>query len=310
MLTVRPITAGELHAFCQFAATEDRGFAPATPESFESWLADLWSTGQSRPDLCFVAERDGLFIAAIVYWRRDNRYHLEHLRLPAECDADLVELLRQSLAAIGTLGGSGAWAQNVSLAPDEPSSARLTAALTAIGFKQTRQRLQMSCPTDSTMPIPTDCIFRSLPDFGQSPFLAVWAEALADSLDVGFARDRIRLGPAEHAARSFASAQTMKHDPATWEIACDAAGSPKGVVIPGRIGSEPVIYFYGVLPAHRCKGVGRVLLLRGIQSLANTGAQSVRVDVDIANTPSVRAILSAGFQQVRAYSWYELEMGQ
>src|SRR4051812_26526083 len=96
-ILVRSISRNELHEFACFAAGEDRGFAPRSPAEFETWLQQLWDDGQSSPELCFVVTEGGETRGAIVYWKRGNGVHVEHVRFPSDDESLLVLLLRETL---------------------------------------------------------------------------------------------------------------------------------------------------------------------------------------------------------------------
>ena len=306
LLNVRPITADEVTAFSLFAACEDRGFAPANATQFEQWLQDLWAKGRSSPERCWVAERGDRYTAAAVYWRKENRYHIEHYHPSDDGSRDERELLARSIHDIRITGGSGVWAEIVSPPMSELDAASFAARLNEMGFIRTRHRLRFRRPALADDVPDAKLAYRTCADLGRTAYIEAWAQVSAESLDHDIAKAQNEGSAPANAATAFANAQGTQNGSRHWEVAYLPDGALVGLVAPGLVQNEPVIHFYGVVPAFRRKGFGRQMLIRGIRSLAASGAESVRLDVDAANEPSVRTIRACGFQQVRSYSWYDL----
>jgi len=305
MFHVRQITASELVRFSRFAACEDRGFAPATAHEFQQWLQGLWASGRSGPECCWVAEREGRYTAAVVYWRDGKRYHIEHVRRCEDGSTDDYELLAQSTQGLCVTDGTGVWAEVVSPPMAELMAVAFGAALSHIGFHRVRHRLRFrrSAPVEAALE--PSIVFRSFVESGETAFVQTWAAVSALSLDqeISKAQD---LGVLQaHVAKAFDEARGDKNDTRHFDLAYLPDGTVAGLVAAGIIRDEAVIHFYGVIPGLRGRGLGRDLLMHGVRSLAIAGAESVRLDADAANAPSVRIIRVCGFKQVRSYSWYE-----
>jgi len=91
-----------------------------------------------------------------------------------------------------------------------------------------------------------------------------------------------------------------------WQAALDDAGERLGFVLPvlfkeparGREGRpEGTVFYMGVLPAHRSRGVGAQLLAHAMRTFAAAGCWRVFCDTSARNEPMMRAFRSAGFQQ-------------
>jgi|GEM_PF-2720744 len=308
LTTIRHIDAGELRAFAEFAACEDRGFAPAAPAEFETWLKSLWQSGHSSPSKCFLAETDGEPLAAVVYWLRGNRAHAEHMRLPTGAEQLLDRLLTESLSQLRADGIVSVWAELPTPPLREPRGGILAACLERIGFGMGRERLTFLWKTcDGAVESPLRLTFRSLAELGRDAFLAALAEMTADSLDAGIACERETKGPARYAADLFADEVLTRHEDSWWEIGYDHTGDAVGIALAGVVGRQPAVQFVAVHPRHRGQGYSRDLLRRGISKLRSTGAESVRGDVDLANTPMVKAFRAVGFREVRSCRQFEWE---
>jgi len=303
---IRPIVATEITEFARFAAGEDRGFAPTTAVEFESWLRALWTGGRSGPEHCWVAEEDGRYLEALVYWRLDNRYHIEHYRPRKNGGIGDRELLARSIHHLHAGGAAGVWAEIVSPPMGEPAALSFVAALSDMGFKRSLHRLRFRRTGPADGPDDPGLVYRSCTELGHPVFIQAWAEVSAQSLDHEIARAEREGTAMDHAAKAFTDALGDQKDSRHWELAYQPDGALVGLIAPGVFRDEPVIHYYGVAPAFRQKGLGRHLLMRGVRSLLRAGAESVRLDADAGNEPSVRAIRSCGFRQIRSYSRYEL----
>ena len=66
-----------------------------------------------------------------------------------------------------------------------------------------------------------------------------------------------------------------------------------------------VIAMIGVHPERRSSGMGRRILLEGMDYLWRRGVQAVELEVDSANTPARDLYLSVGYRKVGGIVWYE-----
>ena len=66
-----------------------------------------------------------------------------------------------------------------------------------------------------------------------------------------------------------------------------------------------VISMIGVHPEHRGSGMGRRILLEGMEYLWDRGVQAVELEVDSVNTAARELYLSVGYHKVGGIMWYE-----
>ena len=69
--------------------------------------------------------------------------------------------------------------------------------------------------------------------------------------------------------------------------------------------STGVVYMTGVHPDYRGQGVGRGVLLAGMDYLFKQGVQRIELEVDQDNSPARDIYLSVGFRRVGELVWYE-----
>lgn len=119
-----------------------------------------------------------------------------------------------------------------------------------------------------------------------------------DSLDAGTRRGVEQLG-VDGAARSYLSdMDRLPGGREHWLVARDASDAPIGLVIATMHSRpHPLVAFVGVDPAHRGLGYGRMLLDEATQRLVAAGADRVRGDTDLPNTPMVSVFEGCGWRE-------------
>lgn len=90
-------------------------------------------------------------------------------------------------------------------------------------------------------------------------------------------------------------------DPAHWHVAVED-GEVVGFCLGERYGEHGWIQYLGIVPEHRGRGLGRVLLLTGFAGFHDVGVRRVELTVSSANVPAARALYdSAGMTEVLRY---------
>jgi mycothiol synthase len=69
-----------------------------------------------------------------------------------------------------------------------------------------------------------------------------------------------------------------------------------------------LISMVGVAPDYRRRGVGRPVLLAGMEYLRSIGVDDIGLNVDRNNTPAIGLYTSVGFQKVRELNWFEFNV--
>lgn len=75
-----------------------------------------------------------------------------------------------------------------------------------------------------------------------------------------------------------------------------------------KAGAPGKIAMTGVHPVHRSQGLGRIILLAGIDHLKQSGASRVELEVDSMNALATNLYQSVGFQRVGRTLWYEMQI--
>lgn len=95
-----------------------------------------------------------------------------------------------------------------------------------------------------------------------------------------------------------------QNDPALWQIVWDAHGIA-GMCLAEIYGARGVIPELNVRPDWRRRGLGRVLMVRGLRALADRGAQTVRLHTWLENEQRSFDLYAAlGFRTLKQSIWY------
>lgn len=90
-------------------------------------------------------------------------------------------------------------------------------------------------------------------------------------------------------------------DPAHWHVAVQG-DDVVGFCLGERYGEHGWIQYLGIVPEHRGRGLGRLLLLRGLAGFFDDGVRRVELTVSSANVPAARALYdSVGMREVLRY---------
>jgi mycothiol synthase len=69
-----------------------------------------------------------------------------------------------------------------------------------------------------------------------------------------------------------------------------------------------VIWMIGVAPAYRGQGLGKPILMAGMEYLKSRGVGSITLDVDRGNTLAIKLYTSVGFEKALEVHWFEAEL--
>ena len=312
---VRAITPGELRAFSAFSSGPRYTFAPVRPATFEAWLRRYWETGNSCPGWCFVAERDGRYVASVVYEGdvRGRSVHVEHVRLPWR--GGYLELgrclLHESLRLLDAAHGLDYVYGFLKTPPlTERARAARSAFLERAGFTLRRQQLYYVWTLDKGGPPPPrhpgGVSFRSLAEVGGAGWIDADARVRQRSLVPEMAAGARRVGEP-----LFPPGHVLTDEPRFWQLAYDAAGDLIGLVVPKRGGAgEGTIHWIGVVPEQRGRGYVDDLIARGLETLVAAGTERVHAATHVLNTPMHAAFPRTGFRQTETRWWYEFDLSQ
>ena len=157
-------------------------------------------------------------------------------------------------------------------------------------------------------PQPSSLTFRSLSEAGEDAFVDAIARTYAGTRDAWLARNVEELGPARAAREDFDDAKGLEYEPGWWELAYTEAGELAGVIMSTCNRGTAVIYYVGVVPEQRGRGIAAQLVRRGTEHLAAAGVEEIRGDCDHGNVAMVKAFERAGYERFARRRSYRITL--
>ncbi|MGW2588740.1 GNAT family N-acetyltransferase [Streptomyces sp. NPDC001515] len=271
-----------------------------------AYLADLLEKKCTRPEWCLVAEDEGgrLTAATALWTMPGNDVPMALVLLEAPWDEPGLVTGRALLAEAVALGGS-LGATELGHVIDSPAQApqfqtdpeRRAELLRLAGFDLARDGRRFRREAGGELASHDERLtWRSLPDVGREPFLALLTEALPTSADAHLSALVARQGARSAAESLFADMEGFAYEPHWWEVGYAPDGTPAALSLPARNPGSAVIGLVAVAPACRGNGYATAVVARGTRLLVEAGAEEIRGDCDAANTAMVKAFERAGYE--------------
>jgi hypothetical protein len=295
-LTMRPISgADEIDLFCRF------------PYVLNDELRDDLDAGRRRPELLWVALRDGQLAARVGWWARQRDAApllLDILDFDAGSPDGVDIAVRLLQTAIGATIPDGAslpqylryldpnWHED--RAASQAMQSRM-AALQRLGARPLVERLRLEWLAGTPIAPPAGrLIFK--PATNRDELLELLTLTLEGTLDAHSRRDLTR-GSAADVAREQLDGEFPGYlgPREWWRIASLPHGDPVGFVIPTRNSYRAIIAYIGVIPAHRGRGYIDDLLAEGTRILAAQNVPRIGAATDVGNVPMASAFARGGY---------------
>jgi ribosomal protein S18 acetylase RimI-like enzyme len=293
--TIRSISADELEAW---ARIDDR------PDRFlERSIRSRWDSGSSRPEWCFLAERDGRPVGRVAFTADpaasvvpDLEFRIVGLwfdwdHQPLDIGG---ELLRHSLAAVLPPGRQTVDATSNPEYMAYPDLRRALYERAGFGLFQEKEGFLWRRGSDGDHGGENRLVFRSVAEAGEDVLAAVMSRGTQGTLDRNDRYYRDLVGP-EQWGREMLGYLTPDDAP-SWFLASTPGAKPVGYVLlsafdePGRA----TIAHIGVLPEHRGRGYSLDMLRRINGAAIERGFDRILSDVDVENPPMMAAMERAG----------------
>ena len=314
MVVIRSIARSELAAFARL------GGAGASADRLETELAEMWRSGEGRPEWCLLAEVGKLMVGRLamaalpVGCGLDTLEHRLVVPWLADGTEDAEQVVRGLLEASVAALPPGAQTLDARLHAElRPDLAIWRGALESSGFTVFQEKQGFLWTDDQDPPSPTPRLrFRTLAEVGGDAYAAAMARGIAGTLDRndrhyvglcgpdGWGREMLGyLGPG---------------DDTSWLLADDPGGSLVGYVALSAF-DEPdtaTVIHIGVLPECRGRGYIDELLTAAARAARARGLRHIFSDVDTENGPMLAAMRRAGHDP-DARGWhiwhYRLSLG-
>ncbi len=284
----------------------------------EEYLHRLIDLGATRPEWCLIGLDSGEPVARAALWALPgNRVPTDIVLVACAWDEDDLASGRALLTKLHELArglGSDALSHHVDSPPGPPQyqendDARVR-LLEDCGYELLRDGLRwlLTVSPSPAAPQASSLAFRSLADVGEDAFVDAITRTYAGTRDTWLARDVEELGPARTAREDFDDAQGLEYEPGWWELAYTDAGELAGVIMAARNPGSAVVYYVGVVPEQRGRGIAAQLVRRGTENLAAAGADEIRGDCDLGNIAMVKAFERAGYERFARRRSYRITL--
>jgi ribosomal protein S18 acetylase RimI-like enzyme len=280
----------------------------------QAYLASLLEQGATRPEWCLVGLRAGAPVARAALWAPPGHsVPTDFVLVDADWEEDGLasgHALQARLHELARELGAEALSHHVDDPPAPPqyqehaeSRIRL---LEESGYALLRDglRWRFRGPAEPA----SSLTFRTLAEVGEDAFLAAVASTYEGTRDSWIARSMEEHGPLGAARADFTDAQEIEHEPEWWELAYTDDGKLAGVIMGAKNPSSAVIWYVGVVPEARGRGLATQLVRRGTEGLLAAGAEEIRGDCDRDNGGMVKGFERAGYEQFARRRSYRLEL--
>ncbi len=297
MFTIRNYDDGDLPALLDFAARRLDGGGDAVAAAWRGIFGDTLRTPGREPQHdCILLLAESALLGFCLIFREPSIGRCV-LNIDTDAPAGDGDGYR-SLAAAGVQRAAAVDAAVVHVAIG-PSYERAP-ALEAEGFAMARTYWGMTL-TKQTLPdvaLPDRYRIRPFRAHDIPALTAVHNAAFADSWC--FAPDtEARIAHRSRMGNTSCDGIRLLFDGENMAGYCWTLLVSDGQRRHGAIGSM------GLGPAYHGRGLGKAILLSGIDYLLSAGADYIRLEVDAANTPAIRLYRSTGFVKTGELRWYE-----
>jgi ribosomal protein S18 acetylase RimI-like enzyme len=282
----------------------------------EEYLASILTQRATRPEWCVVALDGERPIARGALWAPAGQpVPTDFVLLDADWDeprlAGAHRLLTRLHEQARELGGE-ALSHHVDDPPAAPQYQEHAEArvqlLEDAGYTLLRDGLRWrysGSPPERPDPSLT---FRTLAEVGDDAFVAAIATTYEGTRDSLLTRALEEHGAPGAARADFTDAQALEYEPEWWELSYvdDALA---GVIMGARNPSSAVVWYVGVVPDARGRGLATQLVRRGTERLLAAGLDEIRGDCDLANVGMIKGFERAGYELFARRRSYQLQLG-
>jgi ribosomal protein S18 acetylase RimI-like enzyme len=312
-MQIRPIGPDEV---ATFAAADGR---PDRTAETRDYVERLFAAGATRPEWCYLAERDDRPVARVGLWTLPSRaIPLDLILLDAPWDEPELTtgtaLLRAALRAARDLGAThlGHTLDTPPMPPQwQDHLERRVLLLGRLGFTIERQTRRFAWRAETGVPGETGHLrYRTLAEVGEAAFLAALEEVSTGSLDQHDREARARVGPTRAARDLLTLLQGLEYAPEWWQLAYTPQGDLVGLAMPAKTLAAATIGYIGVVPAYRGRGHINDLLARCTATLSAAGFTEIRADTDLDNAPMANAFRRAGWTEFATRREYGIALAE
>ena len=283
----------------------------------EEYLGSLLRQRATRPEWCMLGLEAGAPVARAALWAPAGQaVPTDFVLIDADWEEEGLSSGHALLARLHELArdlDAEALSHHVDDPPAAPqyqehAEARIR-LLEESGYVLLRDGLRWRYSSASSQQAPpaTSLAFRTLAEVGDEAFVAAIASTYEGTRDSWLTRSMEEHGALEAARADFTDAQAIEYEPDWWELAYTDR-TLAGVIMAAKNPSAAVVWYVGVVPEARGRGLATHLVRRGTERLLAAGADEIRGDCDRDNVGMVRGFERAGYEQFARRRSYRLEL--
>jgi ribosomal protein S18 acetylase RimI-like enzyme len=271
----------------------------------EAYLDSILSQRATRPEWCVVALDGETPIARGALWAPAGQpVPTDFVLLDADWNEQGLASAHALLARLHERArnlGSEALSHHVDDPPAAPQYQEHAEArvklLEDAGYTLLRDGLRWQYSGLAPEQPDSSLAFRNLAEVGEDAFVAAIAATYEGTRDSWIARSMEEDGPLGAAREDFNDAQALEYEPGWWELAYTDGDTVAGVIMGAKNPSSAVVWYVGVVPEARGRGLATQLVRRGTERLLAAGVDEIRGDCDVDNVGMVKGFERAGYEQ-------------
>ena len=290
-MDVRPIDRDELQRWLRLSQNLSQ---------MEDDLSSFNSAMETDDPRCFLAAVDAGRFVGRLHGRFLNAalYFIKEIRA-----ADGVDVGPVASAFASFLLHSFSRERTEILSWDRNDSRTANSALEDAGFVVGREKVFVEKDIEGYVsPYRDECDHRTLVEVGEDRYIEIMSEAaVGDPFENPEERD------ARRDFRDLIEYAGERYDPTWWRVAF-IEGRPAGVVLPQAFAGpaqEGTLFYVGVVPERRGRGLGRTLHAGGMEFLAAKGIKRYVGSTDSRNLPMLAVFAANGCVQTGTQLFYK-----
>jgi RimJ/RimL family protein N-acetyltransferase len=291
---IRSISQNELQRFAEVS------FPPNDTETGKQVVLNLWESGESRPDWCFIAEDGDKWLGGVFYRSRWSGVSFYDLQVAEDSDYFIIgaQLLNDSLRQLYQQGVRR-FHRHFHLGENHVDKWRSLLDYMKIPLEQ--EKSQFTWSSEQSLPTANQRLnFRNLDEVGESTVVDVVRRVSEGTLDRVDQLALARTDPRTHAQEYF---NILKNgylsQPRWWELAYNNDDQLVGLHLPVHfkdVTDEGTIGYIGIVPEQRGQGYIHDVLARCTETLIKMGIATIVTDTDSLNVPMANAFKKYGYQ--------------
>lgn len=292
MPNIRSIRKDELDKFISIDKDQN-------PEKLKKIIRGLMDRRETSFRYLFVAEKNGEFIARILYFSPlGNPKDLSTFALSIPWAAENylktgTKLLEESLLK---LKEDGVMQVEHRVDSDYRHLEKTKALMGALNIPLIQEKKGMFYRKDEIPQVPGRLKFRSITETGEEEFIEAIECVTRETLDKVDLLSIEKYGERQAALNYFNGLRHIDFRPEMWLLAYDETGRGAGLVVAQQFDGETgAINYIGVFPEQRGHGYVKDLIAKSTAILKKVGVKRIIADIDKENFPMENGLTKAGY---------------